>query len=55
MSGTLFSAGATLLVGLLLGAILGAGFIWILPIALLAVIPLLGGTLLSKARSSSMA
>lgn len=55
MSGTLFSAAATLLVGFLLLAILGAGFIWIIPIALLAVVPLLGGTAFSKLRSSSLA
>lgn len=55
MSGTLFSAGATLLVGFLFLVVLGAGFIWILPIALLAVVPLIGGTLFSKLRNSSLA
>lgn len=55
MSGTLFSAAATFLVGFLFVVIIGAGFIWIVPIALLAVIPLLGGTLFTKLRNSSSA
>lgn len=54
MSGSVFSAGATMLVGLVALAVLGAGFIWILPIALLALIPLLGGTLLGRVRNSSI-
>ena len=55
MSGSLFSAAATLLVGLLAVVIIGAGFIWIFPIALLALVPILGGTLFSKVRTSSLA
>ncbi len=45
---------ATLLAGLLILVIVGAGFIWIVPIALLAVVPLAGGTLLGKLRRSSL-
>uniref|UniRef100_UPI001C5744EE hypothetical protein n=1 Tax=Aeromonas caviae TaxID=648 RepID=UPI001C5744EE len=55
MSGSLFSAAATFVVGLLLVVILGAGFIWILPIALLAVGPLAAGTLFTRVRNSSIA
>lgn len=55
MSGTLFSAAATLVVGILFVALIGAGFIWIVPIMLLALVPLLGGTLFSKLRNSSSA
>lgn len=55
MSGSLFSAAATFLVGFILVAIIGAGFIWIVPIALLALIPLATGTLLTRVRNSSIA
>ncbi|MCW3012882.1 MAG: hypothetical protein JWO90_3286 [Solirubrobacterales bacterium] len=54
MSGSLFSAALTLVVGLIFVAFIGAGFIWIVPILLLALIPLLSGSLLAKVRNSSV-
>ncbi len=55
MSGSLFSAAATFLVGLLAVVIIGAGFIWIVPIMLLAIVPLIGGSMFAKVRNSSVA
>ena len=54
MSGSVFFSAITVLFGLVLLAILGAGFIWILPIAALALVPLLGATLLTRVRNSSI-
>ena len=55
MSGSLISAAATVLVGLILLAFVGAGFIWVVPILLLGLIPLLSGAAFSKLRNSSIA
>ena len=55
MSGPLFSTALTVVVGLLAVVFIGAGFIWIIPILLIALIPLVGGTLLGKVRNSSIA
>lgn len=55
MSGSLISAAATVIVGLIFVALIGAGFIWIVPIMLLALIPLLSGVVFSKIRNSSIA
>ncbi len=54
MSGSLFSAALTFVLGLVAVAVIGAGFIWIVPILILALIPLLGGSLFSKVRNSSV-
>jgi len=54
MSGSVFSAAATLLVGILLLLGMGAGLIWVLPVALLALIPLLGASLMGKLRDASL-
>lgn len=54
MSGSLFSAAATFIVGILALVLVGAGFIWVLPILLLALVPLLAGTTFRKMRNSSV-
>ena len=55
MSGSLISAAATVLIGLIFLAFIGAGFIWVVPVLLLGIIPLLSGAALSKVRNSSLA
>lgn len=55
MSGSLISTAATVLIGLIFVAFIGAGFIWVVPVLLLGLIPLLGGAAFSKLRNSSVA